>query len=115
MKQSICCQVLLAVFVTGGVLMPLVHRAQHGQLSDQQNPSASAACDHRQHGSSFEDFFSDVVDDDCRLCVRLLHFGAPQVVLQALLGFSPLRTGSFVVENVPSAYFSSIRGPPGAA
>ena len=103
---------MLAVFVTGGVLTPLVHRAHHGQLSAQQNATASAACDHKQHGSSFEGFVSDVVDDDCLLCIRLLHFGAPQTVLQSILDFAPFRTGPFFVANAPLASLASIRGPP---
>ncbi len=103
---------LLVVFVTGGVLTPFLHRAHHGYLSARQYVDAPEACDHKRHGDSFEGFLSDIVDDSCLLCVRLLQFDAPQTILHANRDFTAFRTSLLLNVEASHIFFASIRGPP---
>lgn len=67
---------LLAVFVFGGLLGPVLHRASHGLVWSDLRGSAPAAsdvaCDHDAHPARFEVTVPDLHDDLCPLCVRHL-------------------------------------------
>ena len=62
---------LLAMFVAGGLLSPVVHPFQHAQEERAAIPAA-APCEHAQHSAHIE-VGSAVYDGDwCLLCVRTL-------------------------------------------
>lgn len=106
---------LLTVFVAGGVLVPFLHQAHQGHLFAEHYANAPDACDHKRHGDSFEVFFTDIVHDDCLICVRLLQFGAPQTILQPYHDFTTFRTSPLLIAEASHVSFISIRGPPDMA
>lgn len=108
-----CTTALLTVFVAGGVLVPFLHQAHQGHLSAEQYANAPDACDHKRHGDSFEVFLTDIVHDDCLICVRLLQIGDPQTILQPYHDFTTFRTSPLVNAEASHVSIISIRGPPG--
>lgn len=109
---------LLVVFVLGGLLVPTLHRVQHGVAwAELRGEAATAeACDHSRHGDGFEATLPAFHEDLCALCTRplvsLLHAPASiqaRQVFASLLAQAP----SFVAGG--SDAFFSIRAPPFAA
>lgn len=106
--------VLLGVFIVGGLLGPIVHRIHHGLASADLHADVAESCDHSRHGDRFEAEVPDFLDEDCLLCVRqVLHFDETQVSLQAPLVFAAY--APYVPVHFPATPLPSflIRGPPG--
>lgn len=104
---------LLAVFLVGGLLAPIVHRAHHGLLWATLHAETTQECDHAQHGDSFEVNVPDLLDDDCLLCVRhVLHFDAahaPPTTYHDGASYAVLRQAP---PDTPHFTLLPIRGPP---
>ena len=103
---------LLVVFLIGGLLAPVVHRAHHSQTWGTQHVDASETCDHTQHSDGFETTVPDLLDDDCLLCIRQLHFGEPQTSPDAYHDFSGYLSSQRLAPDTPHISYLSIRGPP---
>ena len=106
---------LLVVFLIGGLLVPVVHRAHHGQVWAKLHTEAPEACDHTQHSSGFEATIPDFIDDDCLLCVRQLQFDGPHTSLIAFHNISDYVLYQRLVSAVRHVFLLSIRGPPHVA
>ena len=106
---------LLAVFLMGGLLAPVVHRAHHGQTWGKQHAETPEACDHTQHSDGFETTVPDLLDDDCLLCVRQLHFDEPQTSPDIYHDYSGYLLPQRLAPDTPHFSYLSIRGPPHAA
>lgn len=109
---------LLAVFVVGGVLMPVLHRAHHGLewAHLRGDTTAAEACDHARHGDGFEVRLPAFHDDLCALCTRqLVSLLYADVGIQARQAYAPFlaQVPSFVAD-ASDAHFL-IRAPPVAA
>lgn len=109
---------LLVVFVVGGLLMPVLHRVDHGlQWADLRGDATAAeACDHSRHGDGFEATLPAFHDDLCALCTRqLVSLLNAHVGVQARQAFAPFLAPipSFVAYGAGA--FPSIRAPPFAA
>jgi hypothetical protein len=109
---------LLVVFVVGGLLMPVLHRADHGlQWANLRGDvTAAEACDHSRHGDGFEATLPAFHDDLCALCTRPLVS-----LLDAHVGVQARQAFALFLAPIPSfvAHGSdallSIRAPPFAA
>ncbi len=105
---------LLVVFLAGGLAAPVAHRAQHGSVAAARYQDAPDACDHR-HGNGFEEPVSDMLDDDCLLCIRPLALEDSQSQPDAYVDFSPHSTHARLTTVSPTFSRISIRGPPHCA
>lgn len=108
---------LLVVFVFGGLLGPVLHRASHGLVwSDLRGPASAAsdaACDHDAHPARFEVTVPVLHDDLCPLCVR--HLVSLDVVEARPVSLKDTDTVvCSCMDIVQTTIFSShlIRGPP---
>ena len=106
--------VLLTVFLLGGLLAPVVHRAHHGQTWGTQHAEAPETCDHTQHSDSFETTVPDLLDDDCLLCARQLHFDEPQTSPDIYHDYSGYLSPQRLAPDTLHFFYLSIRGPPHA-
>ena len=106
--------VLLGVFIVGGLLGPIVHRLHHGITWAALHADVAESCDHSRHGDRFEITVPDFLDEGCLLCVRqILHLDETQAGLQAPLVFAAYVP--YVPAHLPSNPLPAflIRGPPG--
>ena len=109
---------LLAVFVLGGLLMPVLHRAEHGLAWAELrgNASAAEACDHSRHGDGFEATVPTFHEDFCALCTRqVVSLLYAEDGVQTRQAFAPFlaQAPAFVARGTDA--FLSIRAPPFAA
>ncbi len=103
---------LLVVFLIGGLLAPVVHRAHHGHMWGAQHADAPETCDHTQHSDSFETTVPDLLDDDCLLCVRQLHIDGPQTPPDVYHDYSGYLSPQRLALDTSHFSYLSIRGPP---
>ncbi len=104
--------VLLAVFLIGGLLAPVVHRTHHGQTWTKLQAEAPEICDHTQHGNGYETTIPDLLDDDCLLCVRQLHVDEPQTNPDVYHDYSGDLSPQRLTPDTSHFFYFSIRGPP---
>jgi hypothetical protein len=106
---------LLVVFVLGVLLVPTLHRVQHGVAWAELRGEAATAegCDHARHGDGFEAHIPAFHEDLCALCHRHdVSVDGPSSHATALLSFGVY--GATAASWLFSAPASSllIRGPP---
>lgn len=102
---------LLTLFVIGGMLAPMLHRAHHGIAWAEQR--AGSVCDHLQHGDRFEETLPEYHADQCLFCLRhqvwIAGFGDEITAFHEHQEFAPSE------RSIPATSFYtllSIRGPP---
>ncbi|MFQ5571395.1 MAG: hypothetical protein ACE5G0_17090, partial [Rhodothermales bacterium] len=63
---------LLTVFLFGGLLAPVLHRAYHGLTWTALKGGSDTAteCDHSRHDAAFEHDALSLLDDQCPQCQR---------------------------------------------
>ena len=110
---------LLAVFMVSGVMMPVLHRVEHGLAWAELrsgDATAAEACDHSRHGDGFEATLPAFHDDLCALCTRqMVSLLNGDVGIEARQAFAPFlaQAPAFVARGTDA--FLSIRAPPIAA
>lgn len=114
-RRPIWVGLLLAAFVAGGVLGPVVHRAQHGVAqADAPAVPCHSADVHKTEGTFWTDAADDRLPPECDLCARRLLLASPTPApFTAPLTVAAVRVESpshMAPAHVAADHF--IRGPP---
>ncbi len=104
---------LLAVFMAGGVLVPVLHRVHHGLTWAHLRGGTAAACDHARHDDSVEQPVSSFQEDPCPLCQRHVDYALQPSLTSVETHWddTPAAQGSDPAASLAFLAFL-IRGPP---
>ena len=103
---------LLAAFVAGGFLAPLVHGVQHDLAETAANYPAH--CDHSQHEARFEIVHQQLDVDSCVLCSRQVEkpTGSPTPESEKFDSPFSYGVGQTTIGNETDRVCHPARGPP---